>query len=375
MVTPPLTKLFKEFFDSEKAGGLILVGCTAASILLTNTGAGGAWLHFWHAIEHWVNDGLMAIFFLLVGLEIERELYIGELADFKKALLPILAAVGGMAIPAGIHFLFNVGTPTLSGFGIPMATDIAFALGVLSLLGNRIPASMKVFLTALAIIDDLGAILVIAFFYTKGLAVTWLALAIGIFLVLLILNKLKVNKLVFYIIPGIIMWYCMLRSGIHATLSGVMLAFAIPFRKAPSFNPSAGLQHVLHKPVAFLILPIFALANTGILLTSGWTASLSSPNSLGIIAGLLLGKPAGIMLFCWLAIRTGLCRLPADMKWSHLVGIGMLAGIGFTMSIFIANLAFGQGTTIESSKIAVLVASLSASVLGFTMIHLSQIKK
>jgi NhaA family Na+:H+ antiporter len=389
MATSPLTKLFKEFFDSEKAGGLILVGCTAASILLTNTGAGDAWLHFWHArldlsfagipldhsVEHWVNDGLMAIFFLLVGLEIERELYIGELADFKKALLPIFAALGGMLIPAGVHFLFNRGTPTQSGFGIPMATDIAFALGVLSLLGNRVPASVKIFLTALAIIDDLGAILIIAFFYTKSLSLTWLALSIGIFLILLILNRSKVNKLVFYIIPGIIMWYCMLRSGIHATLSGVLLAFAIPFRKAPSANPSEILQHALHKPVAFLILPLFALANTGILLASGWTASLSSPNSLGILAGLVLGKPAGILLCCWLAIRTGLCRLPSDMRWSHLAGVGVLAGVGFTMSIFIANLAFSHAETIQFSKIAILAASLLASILGFSLIRFSQIKK
>jgi NhaA family Na+:H+ antiporter len=389
MATFPLTKLFKEFFDSEKAGGLILVGCTAASILLTNTGAGDAWLHCWHArldlsfagipldhtVEHWVNDGLMAIFFLLVGLEIERELYIGELADFKKALLPILAAAGGMLVPAGIHFLFNRGTPAQSGFGIPMATDIAFALGVLSLLGNKVPASVKIFLTALAIIDDLGAILIIAFFYTKSLSLTWLAFSIGIFLFLLILNKLKVNRLVFYIVPGILMWYCMLRSGIHATLSGVLLAFAIPFRKAPSVNPSASLQHVLHKPVAFFILPLFALANTGILLSPGWTAGLSSSNSLGIIGGLVLGKPAGILLCCWLAIRTGLCRLPDDMQWSHLTGLGVLAGVGFTMSIFIANLAFSHGAAIQSSKIAVLTASLLASVLGFSLIRFSQIKK
>ena len=377
--TPALTKLFKEFFDSEKAGGLILVGCTLASILVTNSGWGEAWLHFWHthldlsfgsvpldhSIEHWVNDGLMAIFFLLVGLEIERELYIGELADFKKALLPIVAAIGGMLVPAGAHFLFNHGTPTQGGIGIPMATDIAFALGVLSLLGKKVPASVKIFLTALAIIDDLGAILVIAVFYTKTLSLTWLAFALGIFLLLLILNKLKVNKLIFYILPGILMWYCMLRSGIHATLSGVLLAFAIPFRKDPAVNPSAVIQHALHKPVAFMILPLFALANTGILLSTGWTTSLGSPNSLGILAGLVIGKPIGILLCCWLAIRTGICRLPEDIRWSHLLGLGILAGIGFTMSIFITNLAFDHAETIQFSKIAILAASLLASVLGF----------
>lgn len=413
MATAPLTKLFREFFESERAGGLVLVGCTFLSILLTNSGAGEGWLHFWHArvnlsfgaipldysVEHWVNDGLMAVFFLLVGLEIERELYIGELADFKKALLPIIAAIGGMVAPAGIHFLFNNGTPWQHGFGIPMATDIAFALGVLSLLGSKVPASLKIFLTALAIIDDLGAILVIAFFYTKSLSLMWLALAVGIFLLLLLFNKLNVNKLIFYIIPGVIMWYCMLRSGIHATLSGVMLAFAIPFRKASAetvrngsavnasdairnggtsktvqketvINPSEVIQHILHKPVAFFILPVFALANTGILLSPGWAASLGSSNSLGIIAGLILGKPAGILFCCWLAIRSGLCRLPEEMRWSHLAGLGVLAGIGFTMSIFIANLAFDQAEAIQFSKIAILTASLLASLLGFSLLRM-----
>lgn len=371
MTTPALTRLFKEFFDSEKAGGLILVACTILSILLTNTGAGEIWLHFWHSLEHEVNDGLMAIFFLLVGLEIERELYIGELADFKKALLPIIAAIGGMLIPAGIHFFFNHGSPTQSGIGIPMATDIAFALGVLSLLGNKVPASVKIFLTALAIIDDLGAIIVIAIFYTKTLSFAWLAFALGIFLVLLLFNRLKVNKLVFYIIPGILLWYCMLRSGIHATLSGVLLAFAIPFRKASVLNPSETVQHALHKPVAFLILPLFALANTGILLSTGWTTSLGSSNSLGILSGLVLGKPLGILLCCWLAVRTGLCRLPEDIRWSHLLGMSILAGIGFTMSIFITNLAFDDAGVIQFSKIAILVASLLASVLGFSILSLT----
>jgi len=389
MATPALTKLFKEFFESERAGGLILVGCTLASILLTNSGAGEGWLHFWHArlnlsfggipldysVEHWVNDGLMAVFFLLVGLEIERELYIGELADFRKALLPIIAAIGGMLVPAGVHFFFNRGTPWQHGFGIPMATDIAFALGVLSLLGNRVPATLKIFLTALAIIDDLGAILVIAFFYTKSLSLIWLASALGIFLLLLLFNRLKINKLLFYILPGIIMWYCMLRSGIHATLSGVLLAFAIPFRKASVINPSETIQHALHKPVAFFILPVFALANTGIFLSPGWTASLSSSNSLGIIAGLILGKPVGILLCCWLAIRTGLCRLPGEIRWSHLAGLGLLAGIGFTMSIFITNLAFDEAATIQTSKIAILTASLLASLLGFGLLRLTNIIK
>jgi len=373
------TKLFKEFFESERAGGLILVGCTVVSILLTNSGAGPAYLHFWHArldlsfggvpldysVEHWVNDGLMAVFFLLVGLEIEREIYIGELADFKKALLPILAAVGGMLVPAGIHFLFNHGTPEQPGLGIPMATDIAFALGVLSLLGNKVPVSVKIFLTALAIIDDLGAILVIAVFYTKTLSLAWLAVALGIFLALLLLNKMKVSHLAFYLLPGAIMWYCMLRSGIHATLSGVLLAFAIPFGRGGRTNPSEKLQHWLHKPVAFIILPVFALANTGILLSAGWPQSLLQKNSLGILVGLVAGKPVGVLLCCWVAIRSRWCTLPEGMNWRHVTGLGLLAGIGFTMSIFITNLAFVDAGHIQYSKIAILASSLLAGVLGY----------
>ena len=387
MPAPPLTRLFREFFESERAGGLILVGCTCVSIFLTNSGWGESWLALWHAhpdlyfgnilldhpLEYWVNDGLMAIFFLLVGLEIERELYVGELADLKKALLPIMAALGGMVVPAGVHFFFNHGGPAQAGLGIPMATDIAFALGVLSLLGNKVPPSLKIFLTALAIIDDLGAILVIAIFYTKTIAIGWLALALGIFLFLLVLNRLGVNKLIFFILPGIVMWYAMLRSGIHATLSGVLLAFAIPFRKSTLVNPSQKLQHVLHKPVAFIILPLFALANTGIVLAPGWSHSLLGDNSLGILAGLVLGKPLGVLSACWLAIRWGGCRLPENVSWKQLAGTGILAGIGFTMSIFIANLAFDDPSIIQFSKIAILTASLLAALLG--LLFLSRMGK
>jgi NhaA family Na+:H+ antiporter len=387
-----LTQLFQEFFESEKTGGLALVACTLLSVVIANSGWGGGWSHFWHAhldlsagpvlldysVEHWINDGLMAVFFLLVGLEIEREIYIGELADFRKALLPILAAVGGMLIPAGFHFFLNHGRPEQSGFGIPMATDIAFALGMLSLLGNRMPPSLKVFLTALAIIDDLGAIIVIAIFYTKSLAVGWLIAVFVILLLLILLNRLGVNNLVFYILPGIVVWYCMLRSGIHATLSGVLLAFVIPFRRRgaepereATVNPSYRLQHFLHKPVAFLILPVFALANTGIILSPGWPQGLLSRNSLGILLGLVLGKPAGIILFSWLPIRAGWCRLPEDAGFRHLLGAGLLAGIGFTMSIFITNLAFSDAEHIQGSKIAILFASLLASGLGLFALRLA----
>jgi len=381
MSSTKTTRIFKEFFDSEKAGGLLLIICTVASVIIANTSIGDGYLHFWHSqlnlsfanvnlnysAEHWVNDGLMAIFFLMVGLEIERELYIGELSNFKNALLPILAAVGGMVVPAAIHFLFNHGTPTQSGIGIPMATDIAFALGILSLAGDKIPPSVKIFLTALAIIDDLGAVIIIAIFYTKNLSLLYLFIALGIFLLLLIFNKLKIKNLFFYIIPGIVMWYCMLQSGVHATISGILLAFAIPFDKAGS-NLSEKVQHFLHKPVAFLILPIFALANTGIVLSAGWHQTLFSDNSLGIIGGLFLGKPVGILLFCIAAIQLKVCRLPDKMRWSHLSGISALAGLGFTMSIFIANLAFSDAEYIQDSKIAILTASLFAGLIGFFLL-------
>lgn len=380
-----LTQLFQEFFESEKTGGLSLVFCTLVSIVLANSGWRDGWAAFWHThvnlsagpvlldygLEHWVNDGLMAVFFLLVGLEIEREIYIGELADFRSALLPILAAVGGMLVPAGTHFLLNQGRPEQAGFGIPMATDIAFALGMLSLLGNRVPPSLKIFLTALAIIDDLGAIIVIAIFYTKSLALGWLVAALLIFVWLIILNRLGINNLFVYMLPGIVLWYCMLRSGIHATLSGVLLAFAIPFRRRgaepqreETINPSYRLQHFLHKPVAFVILPVFALANTGIHLSPGWPGGLLSRNSMGVLLGLVLGKPIGILLFCWTAIRARWCGLPEGVAFRHLLGAGLLGGIGFTMSIFITNLAFSDADHIQNSKIAILFASLLASGLG-----------
>ncbi|MBS1933177.1 MAG: Na+/H+ antiporter NhaA, partial [Bacteroidetes bacterium] len=267
------------------------------------------------------------------------------------------------------------GTDTQSGFGIPMATDIAFALGMLSLLGNKIPVSLKIFLSALAIIDDLGAIIIIAVFYSKGISFVYLSVALGIFILLLVFNRLKIINLFFYIIPGIVMWYCMLKSGVHATISGVLLAFAIPFNKNREKNPSAIVQHFLHKPVAFLILPVFALANTCILLSDGWPQSLTHHNSLGIIAGLFLGKPIGIFLLCFFAVKAGLCKLPEDISWRHLAGVGILAGIGFTMSIFISNMAFPDVNMVQSSKIAVLAASFIASIAGLGLLFLSVVKK
>ncbi|MDQ1833745.1 Na+/H+ antiporter NhaA [Massilia scottii] len=375
IVAISLSNSFKEFFASSKAGGIVLIVCTVVSLVLANSPVGGDYLQFWHlklaglSIEHWINDALMAIFFLLIGLELERELYNGELSNFKNALLPIVAAVGGIGVPALIHFGFNNGSPTQPGIGIPMATDIAFALGVLALLGSRVPASLKIFLTALAVMDDLGAIIVIAVFYTAQLSVPYLVAAVAMFVVLVCMNRvLRIMALAPYLVGGAVMWVLMLKSGVHATIAGVLLAFAIPFsaKQDDQDSPSHRLEHILHKPVAFIILPIFALANTGILIASGWTQELMSANSLGILAGLVIGKPLGITLFCFAAVAMGMCRLPLDLGWRHVFGAGLLGGIGFTMSIFITNLAFvGQPEVVNASKMAILLASLIAGVIGF----------
>lgn len=378
-----LTKLFKEFFRSEQSSGVILILCTFVSIFVANSALGARYLDFWHqkvgfeaggfilrqSVEHWINDGLMAIFFLLIGLEIERELYAGELSSLKNASLPVLAAVGGMAFPALFHFLFNRGSEFQNGVGIPMATDIAFALGVLALLGSRIPASLKIFLAALAIVDDLGAIAVIALFYTDDLSILFLALALGVFVALVVLNRLKVHNLWVYLIPGLFMWYFMLRSGVHATVAGVLLAFALPFADGGENSPSYKLQHFLHKPVAFFIVPLFALANTGIVFGEAWTQKLTSSNSLGIFTGLFFGKPIGIVLLSFVAIRLGWSRLPLGVSWRHILGAGFLGGIGFTMSIFITLLAFSDPEIIQASKTSVLLTSLVSGVTGYAILR------
>jgi NhaA family Na+:H+ antiporter len=371
------TTLFKDFFNSEKAGGLILIGCTILSLTLVNSSLGAEYRHFWqtqfagHSIEHWVNDGLMSIFFLLIGLELEREIYKGELSNIKDALLPIFGALGGIIIPAGLFMLFNFGTSTQSGAGIPMATDIAFALGILSLLGNRVPTSLKVFLTALAVIDDLGAILIIAIFYTKTLLWTNLFIALGIFVLLIVFNRLKIRNLLPYLIGGVAMWYFMLNSGVHATITGVLLAFAIPFGNADKKSTSYILQHILHKPVAFIILPIFALANTAIILSSDMGQTLTQNYSIGIAVGLIAGKPLGIFLLTFLAVKFGFCKLPDDLNWKSIIGVGFLGGIGFTMSIFITLLAFDNQTIINNAKFVILISSLIAGLIGFIGLKLS----
>lgn len=375
--------LFQKFFNSEKAGGLILICCTVVSLVIANSWLGPGFIHFWHQpaflqlgkitiafrVEEWINDGLMTVFFLLVGLEIERELYIGELSSIRNAALPAMAAIGGMVVPALIHFIFNHGKPGQAGIGIPMATDIAFSLGVLSLIGKRIPLSLKIFLTALAIIDDLGAVIIIAIFYTKSFSFLYLGLGLGLFGILVLLNRKNVFSLWVYLPAGILLWYFLFRSGVHPTLSGVLLAFAIPFRKNMEHQPSSILQHALHKPVNFIIIPLFALANTAIHLPAQWKDEILSSNSLGISTGLLLGKPLGITLFSSLGLILGITRMPEGMNTNKLIGIGLLAGIGFTMSIFISNLAFpSDPELVQSSKVAVLVASILAAILGWIIL-------
>jgi NhaA family Na+:H+ antiporter len=370
-----MTKLFLEFFKTEKASGLVLIVCTIVSLSLANSGGAASYLSLWQlpvfgqTFSYWINDGMMTVFFLLVGLEIEREIYTGELSQPRKALLPIVAAAGGMAIPALVHFSFNAGTATQAGFGIPMATDIAFALAVLSLLGDRVPLSLKVFLTALAIIDDLGAILVIAILYSADISVTSLLIAVLIIVVLFVCNRLRIGSLVLYLVGGIFLWHFIHQSGIHATITGVILAFLIPFGKGDESSPSYRLQHRLHFPVAFIILPLFALANTSLTIAPGWHLSLLQPNSIGIALGLVLGKPIGITMFSLLGVRTGVLVLPGDLQWKHILSVSVLGGIGFTMSIFITLLAFQDAALVQASKIAILLASTCAGLVGYAMLR------
>lgn len=374
-----ISKVFKEFFESEKAGGFLLLICTILSLILVNLTLGQNYIEFWQnkflglSFELWVNDALMAVFFLLVGLEIEREIFAGELSNPKNVWLPIFAAIGGMLTPAIFHAVFNFGTETMSGIGIPTATDIAFSLGILSLLGKRVPISLKVFLTALAIIDDLGAILIIAIFYSTGISIIYLLGSLSIFGVMLLMRKSQIYNLWMYLVLGIGMWFLMLHSGIHPTISGVLLAFAIPFGHGDKKSPSARLQHFLHKPVAFIILPIFALVNTAILISPTWTEGLLSNNSLGIMSGLVLGKPVGIFLFSFLALSLGYSKLPKGVTLKQIAGVGFLAGIGFTMSIFISLLAFPDNPSyIVDSKISILLSSLTAGVIGYIILFFTK---
>lgn len=419
----PLLNPLQTFLSAESAGGIVLMVCATVALAWANSPWGDGYEHFWHAklsisfagrefamsLEHWVNDGLMVIFFLLVGLEIKRELLVGELASVRRAILPMAAAIGGMLIPAGIYLALNWGGAGSAGWGVPMATDIAFAIGVLALAGRGVPFSVKVFLLAIAIVDDLGAVLVIALFYTQEISGTALAIAGAFLLGLIALNLLRVHQPLTYILLGIGLWAATLASGIHATIAGVLLAFTIPASRALDEQPyiahmrkmldwferdanavpnlitgdqnqalmsmeiaSQGVQaplgrveHVLVRPVAFLIVPIFALANAGVDLRASGLSALSSPISWGVLIGLVVGKPIGVLLMSWIVLKSGIASRPAGVSVRHIVGVSILCGIGFTMSLFVGNLAFpGQTDYLAAAKLGILGASLIAGVAG-----------
>ncbi|MBM3439016.1 MAG: Na+/H+ antiporter NhaA [Bacteroidetes bacterium] len=380
-----LTALFKEFFKSQQSAGILLVLTTVVSLLLANSAAGPSYIAFWsqkigltshqfhleHSITEWINDALMTIFFLLVGLEIERELYIGELSDRKRALLPMMGALGGMIVPALIYLLFNFNHPqSISGAGIPTATDIAFAIAIMGLLGDRVPAALKVFLTALAIIDDLGAIVVIALFYGGGFNFLYLGLSAVIGLVLYRLNQKENENGWLFLFLGISLWFCMLHSGVHATLAGVILAFALPFKSGKPNTLSYRVEHKIQWPVTYIILPLFALANTAIAIPADTSAITTHPASLGTFFGLVLGKPLGIVIASLIAVKLGIATLSQSINLRKLIGAGILGGIGFTMAIFVDNLAFTDTHLIDLVKVSILIASTTCATLGFVLLKL-----
>lgn len=352
---------FQRFYKLEAASGIVLLVAAMLALAWANSPYQDNYHSLWHldclgmSLHHWINDGLMTVFFFVVGLEIKREIVSGELSSRKKAMLPAAAALGGMIVPALIYSVINWGESSLKGWGIPMATDIAFAIGVLSLLGNRVPASLKVFLTALAIVDDLGAVLVIALFYTSQLHCIFLLSGLGLLALLLMANRMRVKSPLIYLAVGVLVWLTFLKSGVHATVAGVLVAMAVPAQVGTR------LEHTLHPWVSFAIMPIFALANAGVAIGD---ASISSSVSLGIIAGLVLGKQAGITLFSWLAVRLNVALLPEGVRWQQLYGVAWFGGIGFTMSLFIASLAFGESAEMDLAKIGVLIASLTSGVVG-----------
>lgn len=358
----------KELSESGKLSGMLLLLCTIISISLTNSFVGDYYSNLWHkeidlgiiskSIEHWINDGLMAIFFFLVGLEIKREVVKGVLSNVKSAMLPVISAVGGVIFPALIFLFLNSGTEFKRGWAIPTATDIAFSLGVLSLLGSRVPFSLKIFLTALAIIDDLMAIIIIALVYTSSIEVTFLFYAAAIISVLVLLNKSKFSYLPVYYILGLLLWFFVMQSGVHATIAGVMLAFTIPIHSVEKIEKN------LYKPVTFLILPLFALANTAIPLDMEIAKGLTSTLSIGIVLGLFLGKVTGITLFSITAVKLKIGSVSGNVSFRQILGIGFIAGIGFTMSIFISNLSFSDTLIVNESKLAVLLGSFISAVTG-----------
>lgn len=418
-----LVKPFQRFTSLSSAGGIVLLACAVVALIWANSSWAEGYEHFFHHTDfeiglgswvlshhlvHWINDALMAVFFLVVGLEIKRELLVGELANPRRAALPIVAAIGGMIAPAIIYATINFGQPTLRGWGVPMATDIAFALGVLALLGSRVPLSLKVFLTSLAIVDDLGALVVIALFYTDNISVMFLQFGAATLCVLALFNRLRVRSPIPYLLVGTVLWYCLLESGIHSTIAGVLLAMTIPatgrvdsqrFAEATSraldafdddqmghcvrtsgrqraavqaiatscaqvMPPLHRIEHALHGWVAFLILPIFALANAGVHLGEGAGEEILGSTALGVIFGLLIGKPIGIVGACWISTRLGIAALPRGATWRQMIGVGTLGGIGFTMALFIATLAFPDAAHLTAAKMGILSGSLLSAIAG-----------
>ncbi|MGY0615769.1 Na+/H+ antiporter NhaA [Vibrio sp. FJH11] len=380
-----MNDVIRDFFKMESAGGILLVIAAAIAMVIANTPLGETYqavLHsyvFGMSVSHWINDGLMAVFFLLIGLEVKRELLEGALKSKETAIFPAIAAVGGMLAPALIYVAFNAGdAEAISGWAIPAATDIAFALGIMALLGNRVPVSLKVFLLALAIIDDLGVVVIIALFYTGDLST--MALLVGFVMtgVLFMLNAKKVTKLTPYMIVGTILWFAVLKSGVHATLAGVVIGFAIPLQGKPGErSPLKHMEHALHPYVAFGILPLFAFANAGISLQGVSLSGLTSMLPLGIALGLLIGKPLGIFTFSWAAVKMGVAKLPEGISFKHIFAVSVLCGIGFTMSIFISSLAFGNVSPEFDTyaRLGILMGSTTAAILGYILLHLSLPKK
>jgi len=430
---PRLVRPFAEFFRLEAAGGILLLVAATGALVLANSPLAASYFSFFAVpftvgggtfsitkpVLLWVNDGLMALFFFVVGLEIKREILIGELSSVRKASLSILAASGGMILPALIYLLVNAGQESASGWGIPMATDIAFALGILALLARGAPLGLKVFLTAVAIIDDIGAVLVIALFYTSGVSFTALAVAGVLILVLAVLNRAGVRSPLPYTVLGVLLWIAILKSGVHATVAGVILAFFIPARRAvdeetfldkarsmldvfeadgahPGPLPTAAqrdaihsleilskaaetpltrLEHRLHPWVAFLIVPLFAFANAGVAIQAGTSGIVGNPVTLGVAAGLVVGKPVGILLFAWGAVKLGLGDLPKGVNWTQVAGIAALCGIGFTMSLFIGNLAFDAPRFLEQAKMGILLGSGLSALLAAALLRAAQSRK
>ena len=387
-----LSSPFKWFFKLEAASGLVLLIAAIIALVISNSNFSQLYFHTLEqylfiginnfglklSVHHWINDALMAIFFFFVTLEIKREFIQGELSNLKKALLPIIGAVGGMLIPALIYIIINYNnSETLNGWAIPSATDIAFSLGILSLLGSRVPISLKIFLTALAIIDDLGAILIIAFFYSGDLSISYLSLILISYIFLLILNKFQIKKFLPYLLIGLFMWYFTYKSGIHATIAGVLLATTIPHRqKDKDFSLLIKIEHLISPYVAFMIMPLFAFANAGVSLSGLSFSALMLPVPLGILLGLFIGKQLGVMVFCYVSVRLKMAQMPDNSTWLSLYGVSILTGIGFTMSLFVGNLAFADNVKyIDGVKIGVLFGSLISTVVGYLMLFFFSSKK